>query len=299
MGKYNRVRVRVHHSDGRLGLHERLDLVENQVPLELILGLVGAGVIGDLGVQLLDQFTDELHAVQQQADDDETGVVPELLHHQVASVLLGSAAVVRAAADRRVERVGLVKVAGLAGAKVIVVVELTDLARDLADLPPLQAVLRVEYRPGTTICACSVTRAFYGYWSARRTRDRIALITLLRFAAFSPPDNDTSFPTNGTSIIHGWTRGWKGTKGKMGRRGKEERKHGSAILLKLAAARFEKLSPIVLYSSILKERPRYLLTFDGATIACLPMYAVHPRVTRRIARTTHRTCVYMRARRCE
>lgn len=84
----------------------------------------------------------------------------------------------------------------------------------------------------------------------------------------------------------------------MGRRGKEERKHGSAILLKLAAARFEKLSPIVL-SSILKERPRYLLTFDGATIACLPMYAVHPRVTRRIARTTHRTCVYMRARRCE
>lgn len=64
------------------------------------------------------------------------------------------------------------KVAGLAGAKVIVVVELTDLARDLADLPPLQAVLRVEYRPGTTICASArvgVTRAFYGYWSAGRT----------------------------------------------------------------------------------------------------------------------------------
>lgn len=53
------------------------------------------------------------------------------------------------------------KVAGLAGAKVIVVVELTDLARDLADLPPLQAVLRVEYRPGTTICASArvVSRA--------------------------------------------------------------------------------------------------------------------------------------------
>lgn len=63
------------------------------------------------------------------------------------------------------------KVAGLAGAKVIVVVELTDLARDLADLPPLQAVLRVEYRPGTTICASArgVTRAFYGYCSAGRT----------------------------------------------------------------------------------------------------------------------------------
>lgn len=195
MGKYNGVRVRVHHSHGRLGLHERLDLVEDQVPLELILGLVGARVIGDLRVQLLDQFADELHAVQQQADDDETGVVPELLYHQIASVLLGGAAIVCAAPYRRVERVGLVKIAGLAGAKVIVVVELTDLARDLADLPPLQPVLCVEYRPGTTICASArvVSRApFIGYWSAGRTHRIIVLITPLRFTAFWPRDNDTN-----------------------------------------------------------------------------------------------------------
>lgn len=51
--------------------------------------------------------------------------------------------------------------------------------------------------------------------------------------------------------------------------------------------------PLLFVSSILKERPRYLLTFDGATIACLPMYAMHPRVTHRIARTTHRVYIYI------
>lgn len=113
----------------------------------MIVRFVGAGVINDLGIQLLDQFTDELHTIQQQADDDETGVVPELLHHQVAPILLGGTAVVSAAANRCVERVGLVKVRSLTGAKVVMVVELADLARDLTDLPPLQAVLRVQYRP--------------------------------------------------------------------------------------------------------------------------------------------------------
>jgi len=149
VGQHDRVRVGVQDPDRGLGLDECFDLVQDEVPLKLILRLVRAGVVGYLGVELLHELPHEFHAVQQQADDDEAGVIPELLHHQIAPVLLGSAAVVSATAYRRIERIGLVQIARFAGTQVVVVVELADFAGDLADLPPLEAVLRVQDRPET------------------------------------------------------------------------------------------------------------------------------------------------------
>jgi len=105
----------VQDTDRGLGLDESFDFVEDEVPFELIIGLVGAGVIGYLGVELLHKLPHKLHTVQQEADDDEAGVIPELLHHQIAPVLLSSAAVIGATAYCRVKRVGLVQVARLAG----------------------------------------------------------------------------------------------------------------------------------------------------------------------------------------
>ncbi|CAD6208509.1 GSCOCG00010509001-RA-CDS, partial [Cotesia congregata] len=69
------------------------------------------------GVQFLDQLAHQLHLVQQQTHDDEPRVVPELLHHQVAPVLLRRSTVVSTSANRRVKRVRLVQVRGLAYVK--------------------------------------------------------------------------------------------------------------------------------------------------------------------------------------
>lgn len=163
MGQHDGVRVGVQHIDRGLGLDEGLNLVEDEIPLELIVRLVGAGVIGYLGVELLHELPHELHTVQEEADADEAGVVPELLHHQIAPVLLSGAAVIGATAYRRVERIGLVQVARLAGTQIIMIVELADLASDLADLPPLKAVLCVQYRSGTreNVSACFTLDACY------------------------------------------------------------------------------------------------------------------------------------------
>ncbi|KYM78751.1 hypothetical protein ALC53_10805, partial [Atta colombica] len=66
------------------------------------------------GVEFLHKLPHKLHTVQQEADNDEAGVIPELLHHQIAPILLSSAAVIGATAYCRVKRVGLVQVARLA-----------------------------------------------------------------------------------------------------------------------------------------------------------------------------------------
>jgi len=71
----------VQDTERGLGLDEGLDIVEDDVPLELIIRLVGAGVIGYLGVELLHKLPHELHTVQQKANGEEAEVVPELLHH--------------------------------------------------------------------------------------------------------------------------------------------------------------------------------------------------------------------------
>lgn len=76
-------------------------------------------------------------------------------------------------------------------------------------------------------------------------------------------------------------------------RGGGGKKETQIVLKTGGCCTFRETFPLLFVSSILKERPRYLLTFDGATIACLPMYAMHPRVTHRIARTTHRVYIYI------
>lgn len=64
-----------------------------------------------------DQVADQLHLLQQQADDDEPCVVAQLLHHQVAAILLVRPRVVASRPDRRVEAERFVQVVRLARAK--------------------------------------------------------------------------------------------------------------------------------------------------------------------------------------
>lgn len=71
------------HRHQTVRIHEPVNLIKNQAPLHLIVGLVSAGILNDMFVELLDQLSDELHAAQQEADDNEAGVVAQLLHHQL------------------------------------------------------------------------------------------------------------------------------------------------------------------------------------------------------------------------
>lgn len=64
MRQYDGVRVRVKHLHQRIRLDEALDLVQDEAPLDLVVGLVGAGVVGDVPVQLDDQLPHQLHASQ-------------------------------------------------------------------------------------------------------------------------------------------------------------------------------------------------------------------------------------------
>lgn len=111
------VGVSVQHRHHRLGLDEGLHLLEDHIPLDLVFWVVGAGVVGDLTVQLGDQLPHQLHLLQQQADDDETGVVPQLLHHQIGAILLRGPRIVSPAPDRRVERIRFVQVVRLASSQ--------------------------------------------------------------------------------------------------------------------------------------------------------------------------------------
>ena len=77
------VRVRVEDVDDGVGLDEALDLAEDEGPLQLVLRLVGRRVVVDVLRQLAHQVAHQLHLLQQEADDDEPGVVSELFHHQV------------------------------------------------------------------------------------------------------------------------------------------------------------------------------------------------------------------------
>ena len=105
------------------------------------LGRVGRRVLHDVGgderLELLQQLPHLLAPVEQQADDDEAREVAQLLDRKVR--VGRGLREVAAAADGLVEDVRLVQEADLARAQVVVVVQLPDLGRDVADLPPLHA----------------------------------------------------------------------------------------------------------------------------------------------------------------
>lgn len=117
MREHNWIRIGMQDRHHRLRLDEGLDLFQDDLPLKLVLRVVGGPIVVDLAVQLGDQLPHELHFLEQQADDDEAGVVPELLHHQVGAVLLGGSGIIRPASDRWIERVRFVQVVGFAGAE--------------------------------------------------------------------------------------------------------------------------------------------------------------------------------------
>lgn len=149
MGQDDGVGVGVQYSDRSLGLNESLYLVQDQVPLDLILRLVCAGVIGYLGVQFTHKFSHQLHLVKQQTNDNKTRVVSQLLHHKVGPVLLRCTAVISSTSYSGVKRISLVQVTRLACTKVVMVIKLTDFARYFTDLPTFQSVLSVQDYPET------------------------------------------------------------------------------------------------------------------------------------------------------
>ena len=79
------VGIRVQDIDNGVRFDEGLDFSKDKGPLQLILWLIGGGVLIDVFGQLSNQVSDKLHLFQQQADNDEASIVSQLFHHEVWS----------------------------------------------------------------------------------------------------------------------------------------------------------------------------------------------------------------------
>jgi len=88
------------------------------------------------------ELSNILHPLEEEGDDNEPGIVPQFLDHEVAPLFpLG---IIAAGLDGPVELKCLIEVIGLTRPQVVVVVELSNPTRNLPNLPSLEGVLGVE-----------------------------------------------------------------------------------------------------------------------------------------------------------
>lgn len=66
------------------------------------------GVFHYLLLQFDNQFSDQFHFFQQQANNNEARIVSQFFNHQIGSVLFDGARVIGSTPDGRIELVGLI-----------------------------------------------------------------------------------------------------------------------------------------------------------------------------------------------